>query len=151
MSSSDEDDDFAPEEFRIRGATEVGVLGLNCLRRIERWRFNSRSLNGEVSGKMKKKLVEATEVVNTLILKAEASGDPDTTNARNRQLMVEVEKRKLEEVRRNKEVGELKVLVEALKIEVLELKDKLDEVEQEREGRRGRWRLAMSKARKKGS
>ncbi|KMQ92832.1 hypothetical protein RF55_7125 [Lasius niger] len=98
---------------------------------------------------MKKKIRKAIEVVNTLIFKAEALGDPDTPRQKNKSLMIQLEKYKIEEIKRNREIEEMKSTIEALRNEVLELGDKLDEVEQERERENGKRRLEKSKERRK--
>lgn len=79
-----------------------------------------------------------TDVVNTLIFKVEASGDSDTSELKYKNLLVELEKKKFEDIRKNKELDEMRHIVETLRKEVLELKDKLDEVELDRQKERGR-------------
>ncbi|KMQ88054.1 gag-pol polyprotein [Lasius niger] len=151
-SSSEEDsldEDFAPDVLRSLGASEAGVIGLSCLRKIECLRGKCKSLNNEEKGIMKRKIKKAIEVVNTLIFKAEATGDPDTLRQKNKSLMIQLEKYKIEEIKRNREIEEMKSTIEALRNEVSELGDKLDEIEQERVRENSRRRLEMSKERRK--
>ncbi|KMQ82433.1 hypothetical protein RF55_23009 [Lasius niger] len=60
-------------------------------------------------------------------------------------LLVELEKNKFEDIRKNKELDEMRHMVKTLRKEVLELRDKLDEVELDRQKERERWRLEKSK------
>lgn len=113
-------------------------MDLKCLEEMEKLRKSCRSLNGEVNGKFKKKLARVIDIVTTLIYKAEASGDPDALREKNASFKIEIEKLKVDDIRRQREVKEMKALTEALKKEMLELRDRLDEVEQERERERGR-------------
>lgn len=57
------------------GAVSVGSLGIDCLKNVERMRSKSRNLHGGISGKMKEDLARAMDTINTIIFKAEASGD----------------------------------------------------------------------------
>lgn len=50
------------------------------------------------------------DAVNTLIFKAEASGDPDAIREKNKRLIVDLERYKIEEIRRKRELDELKSL-----------------------------------------
>lgn len=87
LISSEEEDagaDFAPTDLRIMGAMNVGSLGLDCLADVERMRAKSRNLQGGISGKMRKDLERAKEVINTLIFKAEAAGDPAYLRIKNK-------------------------------------------------------------------
>ncbi|KMQ92113.1 hypothetical protein RF55_7940 [Lasius niger] len=104
-SSSDEEDegeDFAPEILRIMSATKLEAKGLNGLRKMEAWRSGSKSFSGEISGKMKRKLAVLIDVVNTLIFNVEASGDSDTSELKYKNLLVELEKMKFEDIRKNR-------------------------------------------------
>lgn len=85
--SSDEEEldrDFAPQEYKIMGATNVGALGIDCLNSVESMRAKSKNLQGGVSGKMRKELERAKEIMNTLIFKAEAIGDPSFLKMKNK-------------------------------------------------------------------
>lgn len=56
------------------GTIGIGSIGLDCLANIESIRAKSKNLQGGVSGKMRRDLDRAKEVINTLIYKAEAVG-----------------------------------------------------------------------------
>lgn len=106
--------------------TEVGALGLDCLKKVEEYCHNSRSLNGKTSINMRRKLARVMDAVNILIFKAEASGGPDAMREKNKRLIVDLERYKIEEIRRKRELDELKSVVQSFRNEVLELGDKLD-------------------------
>lgn len=112
------------------GATAAGSLALGCLDDVEGERKNSPNINGQVSGSMKRKLIKAKKVINTLIYKAEASGDPALLRLRNRELTEEVQRLKLNEVVK-RELDDMKSLVDSLRKEISDLKDRVNEAEEE--------------------
>lgn len=149
--SSDEDEaekNFAPQDLRIMSATNVGSLGLDCLASIERMRAKSRNIQGGVSGKMRKELERAKEVMNTLIYKSEAIGDPTFHNLRNKEITEQLEKYKREETLRNREIEDLRGMVEDLKKEVIELRGRLDDAEEEERKAKASKRITEWKLRK---
>lgn len=113
------------------GATNVGSLGLDCLDSVENMRAKSRNLQGGISGKMKKGIERAKEVIKTLIHKSEATGDPLFLKLKNKDLSAQIEKYKLEEIHNKREIEDLRTAVEELKKEVAELRGKLDDAEEE--------------------
>lgn len=142
--SSDEDEankDFAPQDLRIMVATNVGALGLDCLERVENMRARSKNLQGGISGKMRRDLERAKEVINTLIFKSEAFGEPAYLKIKNRELSAEIEKLKLKDILREKESEEMRTIVEELRKEVSEFRDKLDEAEEDRRKARESLRI----------
>ncbi|KMQ92347.1 gag-pol polyprotein [Lasius niger] len=141
--SSLEDSNFAPEELRVMGATAVGSLALECLDDVEGERKNSPNINGQVSGRIKKKLIRAKKVINTLIYKAEASGDPALLRLRNRELTEEVQKLKLNEVVIKRELDDMKSLVDTLRKEISDLKDRVNEAEEDRRKARESQRIML--------
>lgn len=89
ISSEEEEEvgkDFAPQDLRSMGTIGVGSIGLDCLANVESMRAKSKNLQGEVSGKMRRDLDRAKEVINTLIYKSEAAGDPSFLKMKNREL-----------------------------------------------------------------
>lgn len=135
ISSEDADDeqDFMLTDLRDMGTTGVGALGLDCLSNVERMRSKSKNLNGGISGKMRRDIERAKNVINTLILKvAEVTGDPSILSPKSKELEAQIEKHKLVEVLRKRELEETKLLVEALRKEVTKLKGKLNGMEEER-------------------
>lgn len=75
----------------------MGALGLNCLDRVENMRARSKNLQGGISGKMRRRDLErAKDVINILIFKSEASGDPAYLKIKNRELSAKIEKIKTE-------------------------------------------------------
>ncbi|KMQ88060.1 type iii desmin [Lasius niger] len=150
-SSSEKEDEsevFAPAEFRVMSATNVGALGLEYLRKVKNLRCTSKGLNGEVSGEIKRKLARAIDIVNTLIFKAEDTGNPDSMKLKNKSHIVKLKKYKIEDIRRKKELDDMKAAAEALEKDVLDLRDRLDEVEVERVKDKAYWRLERHKLRK---
>lgn len=127
--------------------TKVGALGIDYLKSIESMRAKSRNLHGGISGKIRKNLQNTTDIINTLIYKVTATGDPAKLKIENRALMDQIEKLKLEEIIRKREMDEMKQIVDKLKNEVDELKDKLDEMEVDRNKARSQ-RIAEWKMRK---
>lgn len=98
-TSSEEDnkeEDFAPEALRNMDVTKVGALGIDYLKSIESMRAKSRNLHGGISGKIRKNLQNTTDIINTLIYKVTATGDPAKLKIENRVLMDQIEKLKLE-------------------------------------------------------
>lgn len=88
------------------------------------------------------------EVINTLIYKTEATGDPSYLRLRNRDLAAQIEKLKLNEVHRNKEVEDLRAMVNDLKNEVTILRDKLDDAEEDRRKARESYGIIRRRLRK---
>ncbi|KMQ92971.1 gag-pol polyprotein [Lasius niger] len=131
----DDETDFCPEDLKIMGATAIGAIGIDCLKTAENERKNSPNINGAVSGIMKRKIQRAADVINTLVYKVESKGDPTWLRIRNRELESEVEKMKIEEVLRNREVEDMRAIVADLKREVYELKGRLDDAEEDARAR----------------
>lgn len=152
LSSDDEEvgKDFAPQELRIMGANSVGAMGLDYLANIESMRSRSRNLQGGISGKMRKDIEKTKDVINTLIYKSEAAGDPSYLRLRNKELADQIDKLKLNEIFRNRETEELRSMVNDLKKEVTVLRDKLDEVEEDRRKARESYRIVQRKLKKSG-
>ncbi|XP_070169691.1 uncharacterized protein PF3D7_1120000-like [Polyergus mexicanus] len=149
--SSDEEEankDFAPLDLKIMGATNVGALGLDCLERIENMRARSKNLQGGISGRMRRDLERAKEVINTLIFKSEASGDPAYLKIKNRELTAEIEKLKLKDILRERELEEMRAIIEELRKEVSEFRDKQDELEEDRRKARESQRITQYKLKK---
>lgn len=150
ISSDDEEikKDFAPMDLRILGATNVGALGIDCLTNIEQMRAKCKNIPGGISGKMKKELERAKEMINTLIEKSEATGDPTFLKLKNKELNTQIEKYKKKEILRNKEMKELRDLVEELKKEVIDLRGRLDDAEEEERKAIVSKKITQSKLRK---
>lgn len=150
--SSDEEEgkDFAPQDLRSMGVISVGAIGLDCLASIESMRSKSKNLQGGVSGKMRRDLDRAKEVINTLIFKSEAAGDPSFLKMKNKELTAQIRKLEMEEVRKDKKIGELTGMLVDLKKEIMDLTDRLDEVEEDRRKARSHIRFTRSMMRKKG-
>lgn len=150
ISSDDEEEnqDFAPQDLRIMGATNVGALGLDCLDRIESMRARSKNLQGGFSGKMRRDLEKAKDVINTLIFKSEASGDPAYLKIKNRELLDEMKKLKMKDTLREREAEQMRLMFEELRKEVSELRDKLDDAEEDRRKARESLRITQGKLRK---
>lgn len=148
ISSEDEEVgmDFAPDDLRVMGATCVGTIGIDCLKNVERMRAKSKNLQGGISGKMRKDLTRAIDVIKTLILKAETTGDVHKLRIDNRSLKDEIERFKMEEIHRKREMDEMKSIVGGLKKQIEDLKDQLDFAEEDRRKARESQRLAEWKA-----
>ncbi|KMQ88952.1 reverse transcriptase [Lasius niger] len=144
-SSEDEDEDsnFAPEELRAMGATAAGSLGLECINDVESERKNSPNINGQISGRMKTKLKRAKKIINTLVYKAEASGDPALLRLKNRELTDEVQSLKLNEVVIKRELEDMRSLVDSLRREISDLKDRVEEAEEDRRKSRESQRIML--------
>ncbi|XP_070162504.1 uncharacterized protein [Polyergus mexicanus] len=159
ISSEDEETgkDFAPQDLRIMEAINVGSLGLDCLANVDRMRSRSKNLQGGISGKMRGDLKRAREVINTLIYKAESTGDPNFLKIKNKELSVEMDRMKLDEVFRKREMDEIKGQFDELRNEIAELKrrlekteDRRDEAEEDRRKARESLRITDWKWRNKG-
>lgn len=97
------------------GATNVGSIGLNCLVSVESMRAKSKNLQSGISGRMRRELDRAKDVIKTLIYKAETTGDPTFLRIKHRELTDKVEKFELAEVLRNREIEEMRGIIENLK------------------------------------
>ncbi|KMQ94773.1 hypothetical protein RF55_5060 [Lasius niger] len=137
----DDDTEFCPEDLKIMGATAIGAIGIDCLKTTEFERKNSPNINGAISGIMKRKIRRAADVINTLVYKAETKGDPAFLRIRNRELEAEVEKLRLEEVLRTREMDDMKAIVADLKREVYELRGRLDDAEEDARKARESYRI----------
>lgn len=133
ISSEDEEEgrDFAPQDLRIMGATNVGSLGLDCLDNIEQMRAKCKNIQGKISGKMRKGIERTKEVIKTLIYKSEACGDPTFFKIKNKELTSQMEKFKKNDILKDGEIERLRGIVEDLKKEVDELRGRLDDAEEE--------------------
>ncbi|KMQ87673.1 hypothetical protein RF55_12982 [Lasius niger] len=138
----DDDTEFCPEDLKIMGATAIGAIGIDCLKTTEFERKNSSNINGAISGIMKRKIRRAADVINTLVYKAETKGNPAFLRIRNRELEAEVEKLRLEEVLRNREMEDMRAIVADLKREVYELKGRLDDAEEDARKARESYRIS---------
>lgn len=78
---------------------------------------------------MKNDITCATETINTLVYKAEASGDPTNLMIENRSLKEQIEKLKLEDLLRRREMEELRATVNDLRKEIEEFREKVDVTE----------------------
>ncbi|KMQ91492.1 reverse transcriptase [Lasius niger] len=137
----DDDTEFCPEDLKIMGATAIGAIGIDCLKTTEFERKNSPNINGAISGIMKRKIRRAADVINTLVFKAESKGDPTHLRIRNRELEAEVEKLRLEDVLRRREMEEMRTIVNDLKKEVYELKGRLDDAQEDARKARESYRI----------
>ncbi|XP_070170992.1 uncharacterized protein PF3D7_1120000-like [Polyergus mexicanus] len=159
ISSEDEETgkDFAPQDLRIMGAINVGSLGLDCLANVIRMRSRSKNLQGGINGKMRRDLERAREIINTLIYKAESTGDSTFLKMKNKELSAEIVMMKLNEVLRKREMDEIKGQFDELRNEIAELKrrleeaeDRRDEAEEDRKKARESFRITDWKWRNKG-
>ncbi|KMQ89974.1 grip domain-containing protein rud3 [Lasius niger] len=137
----DDDTEFCPEDLKIMGATAIGAIGIDCLKTTEFERKNSPNINGAISGIMKRKIRRAADVINTLVFKAESKGDPTHLRIRNRELEAEVERLRLEEVLRKREMEDMRAIVADLKKEVYELKGRLDDAQEDARKARESYRI----------
>ncbi|CAL1672758.1 unnamed protein product [Lasius platythorax] len=125
------------------GATAAGSLGLECINNVESERKNSPNINGQVSGRMKKKLKRAKKIINTLVYKAEASGNPALLRLKNRELTDEVQSLKLNEVVIKRELEDMRSLVDSLRRKISDLKDRVEEAEEDRRKSRESQRIML--------
>ncbi|KMQ91209.1 gag-pol polyprotein [Lasius niger] len=123
LTSSEEDEDshFAPEELRAMGATAAGSLALECLDDVEGERKNSPNINGQ----------------------AEASGDPALLRLKNRELTEKVQQLRLNEVVVKRELEDMRSLVDTLRKEIADLKDRVNEAEEDRRKSRESQRIML--------
>lgn len=94
-------------------------------------RAKCKNIQGGISGKMRKELERAKEIINTLIHKSEAIGDPSFLKLKNKELTMQVQNHKLNEVLKDKKIKKLHSMVNDLKKEVDELRNRLDDAEEE--------------------
>ncbi|KMQ90172.1 gag-pol polyprotein [Lasius niger] len=146
-SSEVSDEDYVPQDMRTLGATAVGTIGINSVRYIEKKRRRSKNLNGVVSNRMRVRLERVTEVINTLMYKAEVRGDPAQLINKNQQLEIQVDKLKRDDAIMRKEMNEMRLVVEDLKKEISGLKDELNHAEEERRKAKESQGIAQSKLR----
>lgn len=71
-------------------AASLGVKINDWADELEEMRGKSKNLQGKVSGLMKVKIMRIKEAVISLVMKAEATGDPDFLRMRNRELVTEL-------------------------------------------------------------
>ncbi|CAL1685152.1 unnamed protein product [Lasius platythorax] len=131
-SSEDLDEDYVPQNMKIMGATAVGTIGIDSVRYVEKKRRKSRNLNGVVSNRIRVRLKRATEVINTLMYKAEAKGDPAQLRSINRELEIQVNKLKRDDELMRKEMDGMRALIEGFRKEISDLKDKLNHAEEDK-------------------
>ncbi|KMQ92578.1 gag-pol polyprotein [Lasius niger] len=147
--SSDEDidldSDFISPDLEIMGASALGAMGLNHLKDANTLRGKHGHLNGNNSGKIKQKIIRAMSIINTLIYKAEAAGDPALLRMKNRELSAEVTYLKNQDVIMKRELEETRSMIGGLRKEISELKDKLDDAEEDRRKARESHRLIQRK------
>ncbi|KMQ90568.1 gag-pol polyprotein [Lasius niger] len=149
-SSFDEDYsmDFIPDDLRGMGASAAGALGLNYLHSVESERKNSLNINGQVSGRMRSNLKKAMHVINTLVYKAEASGDPVLLKIKNKDNGAQVEKMKLNEVTMKRELDDMRAMMDLMRNEISDLKDRINEAEEDRRKARESMRIMLWKHKK---
>ncbi|CAL1672183.1 unnamed protein product [Lasius platythorax] len=127
------------------GASALGAMGLNHLKEANTLRGKHGHLNGNISGKIKQKIMRAMSIRNTLVYKAEAAGDPALLIMKNRELSSEIKYLKTQDVIMKKELEETRNLIGNLEKEISELKDKLDDTEEDRRKARVSHPLAQYK------
>ncbi|KMQ88893.1 gag-pol polyprotein [Lasius niger] len=141
----DLDSDFISGDLEIMGASALGAMGLNHLKEANVLRGKHGHLNGNISGKIKQKIIRTMSIINTLIYKAEAAGDPALLRAQNRELTAEVTQLKTQGVIMKRELDETRNLIGGLKKEISDLKDKLDDTEEDRRKARESHRIIQRK------
>lgn len=72
-------------------------------------RAKSRNIQEGISSNMCSNLQKATDVINTLTFKVTSTGDPAKLRMDNRALMDEIEKLKLNEILRKREMDEMRL------------------------------------------
>lgn len=96
------DPDVGNVGLDVLSASTLGAKINEWVDEIEEIRCKSKNLQGKLNGMMKIKLNKIKEAVVSLIMKAEASGDPAFLRMRNKELNIKVknlekENRKLKE------------------------------------------------------
>ncbi|KMQ83246.1 kinesin heavy chain [Lasius niger] len=147
VKEDDSDNDYTPGDFAALGTSAVGALGLKALEIAETERANSPNINGVVSGRIKDKIEKAVNVINTLIYKAEATGDPSSLRAKNRQLTAQIEELRVADVIRKRELENMKVIIDDLKKEIRELRGDLTAAIEAKTRARDCQRATLSKFR----
>lgn len=74
------------EKYGHMAATAVGALALEWLEEIEDIRSKTSNMQGRLSGHLKKNVLKLKEIVQSLVGKAEAAGDPLFLKMRNSEL-----------------------------------------------------------------
>ncbi|XP_046629516.1 uncharacterized protein LOC124309827 [Neodiprion virginianus] len=75
-----------PVEYRLMTASDLGAQLMEWLEDIDAVRMRCKSMQGRLSGEIKRKVGLAKEALLTLTVKAEAAGDPALLQARNTDL-----------------------------------------------------------------
>ncbi|XP_046742525.1 uncharacterized protein LOC124409153 [Diprion similis] len=82
LSGEESPDGIGLAEHRMKTAADLGAQIRDWLDEIEGIRMRCKSLQGRLSGGIKKRVAWAKDALLTLTAKAEASGDPDDMRAR---------------------------------------------------------------------
>lgn len=148
---SDEEDKescpyIVPQDLEVMGASAL-AFALDTLKEANSIREKSK-INGRVSGQIKRKILRSIEIINTLIYKAEAKRDPSSLRSKNRELASQIEKLKLEDILMKREVEDMRHMMETMRKEISELKDKLDDAEEDRRKVRESQRIVQFKLNK---
>lgn len=147
-SDDGSDSDYIPGEYAALGASAVGAIGLQALEMAENERSISPNIKGEARGRIRRKIKKAVDVINSLMYKAEATGDPSSLKAQNRKLSHEIMELKRLDVVRQREVDDMKVIIDKLKKEIHELRGDLTEAIEDRTKARVCHRTALLKLKK---
>lgn len=148
-SKDDDDSEYAPHELKIMGSTAIRAIGLDCIKFAQEERESIKiGLSGRVSGVIKRNIKRATDVINTLIYKAEAAGNPALLKIKNRELKEQMERMKSNEVLRIREMEELRAMYNNLKKEMDSLKDRVNDAEEETRKARECQRLYLRQLKK---
>ncbi|CAL1672251.1 unnamed protein product [Lasius platythorax] len=86
------------------GAAALGSMGLHNLKNANDLRAKHGHFNGNISGKIKQRIVRAMSIMNTLIYKAEAA----LLNIKNRELSSEIRNLKIQDVLIKRELQEMR-------------------------------------------
>lgn len=130
------------------GASALGALGIDCRKKAAAQRAASSQLNGKMTEIIRRNISKTSSIIFTLIYKAEATGDPSLLRIRNRELEAEIDKLRLEDIPKNRELEEMRALISDLRKEVDHLKDKVDDAEEETRKARESQRICQRKIRK---
>lgn len=103
------------DELRIAPAAQVSVSALEWIEDIDTIRIGSGSLQGGLSGQIRKRVTILSEVIRTLSERIEDSGDPAYLRRRNVELAAELAASKRETDRLRRDVTDLQRIVQDLK------------------------------------
>jgi len=117
------------EGYSLLSTSEMGATGIACVERIDCIRKTCGNIKGNLSGEMKKKLQDTREIIKGLVRKSnkrkDGGGDEEIKQLRkrNKELLLELQEKEKNNIKRLEEIGKLRETVQEMKAEIKKMQE----------------------------